>query len=124
MSKLRWFLEHMVVPVVPLLMIVVITYAFDLGGLRSNQLTNSINEIDSAIRFGTEYYGSIIPSADDALTKASDHKWAAIEFREEKKFSEAYSEVKKAREYLNKARKLGYDKIYAPREKSWWEGRF
>lgn len=125
MKILIWILERIVAPLAVLLIIAAISYTCDLGGLRSNQLTNSIAEIDRAIESADKYYGNFpIPSAEEALVDAATHKWAAITARDAKKFKEARSEINKAREDIDKARQLGYGEIYVPKEKSWWEGDF
>ncbi len=122
MKKLVWIAEHIVVPGIVSVVVLVVGYYNDLGGVRSTRVTNAIQEIETAVQAAYDRCGPILaPGVRDELIQAEDYKWDAIEARDNRQFREAYSNVRLARECIQRARERGCPEIYVPRPKPWRE---
>jgi len=121
MTKFIWFLQHMILPLVIPLVLLIVGYYSDLGGVRSAQFTASINDIETAVNAAYERCVLLSPAVRAQLVKAEDYKWLAIEAREAKDFKECRTQIGKAVEHIQNARDLGCPEIYVPRERQWWE---
>lgn len=116
-----WILTHLIAPLGVLLIVAVVVYYADFGGIRSACVTNAAGEIERAVQYGVEHCASTNPLAYAALGKASDHKWKAIEARNAKEFGEAWVEIGLALECIDDARNAGCAEIYVPPKEPLWE---
>ena len=121
MKILIWVVQHIILPFVLAILAIAAGYYSDWGGTRSAGVTTAIQEIETAVKAAYERCGPVLPpDVHDELVQAENHKWAAIEARENKQFDEAYSQLRLARECIQRARERGCPEIYVPTEKPWW----